>query len=60
MTPNTGRAAETGSLLLLTGGDAGLLGTLDLVTSSLDLLLGLTGVLEVLDDDLGLKVEKVR
>jgi len=39
---------------LLTGGDLGLLGTLDTVTSALDLLLGLTSVLEVLDEDLSL------
>jgi len=43
------------SLLLLSGGDLGLLGSLDLVTSSLDFLLSLTGVLEILDEDLLLK-----
>jgi hypothetical protein len=42
------------SLLLLTGGDLGLLGTLDTVTSALDLLLGLTSVLQILDEDLSL------
>jgi hypothetical protein len=43
------------SLLDLTGDTIGLLDTLDTVTSSLDLLLGLSGVLHILLDDLGLK-----
>ena len=43
------------SLLELTGDTLGLLDTLDTVTSSLDLLLSLSGVLHILLFDLGLK-----
>jgi hypothetical protein len=57
--PNQLAIELTSSLLLLTGGDLGLLGTLYAVTSALDFLLGFTGVLEVLNDDLGLKEKKV-
>lgn len=49
------QGSKAKSLLEFTGDTLGLLDTLDTVTSSLDLLLGFSGVLHILLDDLGLK-----